>query len=335
MQAILINTTFQLGHHGCTLVDRQLNEMANAAGLQFAAKLPLHADWNAAAKGDFATIVVNGEGGLHHDSSAAQRIAQVPRWAQSVGKPAYLINTVYEANGSEVAAGIAQYRHVFARDDLSRRELVAAKIPASLVPDLTLSWTPLILSKAGRSIVVTDSTLRKTNTHLHAFANALGARFLPLMARPPGPFEPGGDARRWARFLARRLAGHLAPAGLWRDRWRGLIPEFDDFVAWLAQHAGLIVAGRFHAVCLALDLEIPVLAVPSNTWKIESLLSEVGLKDRIIVDLGALQRTLAAQGPGQFAYSSEETKSIRAFRISARQKALDMFTSIHHASKRA
>jgi hypothetical protein len=334
MQAILINTTFQLGHHGCTLVDRQLDEMARAAGLQFAAKLPLHADWDTAATTDFAAIIVNGEGGLHHDSSAARRIAQVPRWAQSVGKPAYLINTVYEANGPEVAAGIAQYRHVFTRDHLSRRELEAAKIAASLVPDLTLSWTPPDLPKAGRSVVVTDSTLRKTNAQLHAFANALGAHFLPLIARPPGPLEQGGDTRRWARFKARRLAGYLAPLGLWRDRWRGLIPEFDDFVIWLAQNAGLVIAGRFHAVCLALDLEIPVLAVPSNTWKIESLLSEVGLKNRIIVDLDDLQAKLAAGGLVQFAYSSEELDRIRNFRATARQKAVGMFTTIRQASQR-
>jgi polysaccharide pyruvyl transferase WcaK-like protein len=120
---------------------------------------------------------------------------------------------------------------------------------------------------------------------------------------------------------------------LWRDRWRGLIPEFDDFVAWLLQNAGLIVAGRFHAVCLALDLEIPVLAVPSNTWKIESLLAEVGLKDRIITDLDDLRTKLAAGGPELLAYSSEEIESIRNFRKSAKKKALEMFVAIRQASE--
>lgn len=301
MQAVLINTTFQLGHHGCTLVDRQLDKLAHAAGLEVVAKIPLYADWGQIAPNKFDVVLVNGEGGLHHDSKAARRIAQVPHWARANGKAAYLINSVYEANGEEVAAGVAGYRSIFVRDSFSREALVAAGIRSRVVPDLSLTWTPDISRRNGRALVVTDSTLRTTNERLHRLARSLRARFLPLMARPPRPAELNADKRRWRNYTAKRFAASLVPTGLWRDRWRGLIPEFDDFVGWLSEHAGLIIAGRFHGVCIALDLEIPVLAVASNTRKIEGVLAGAGLEARYITDFDVVQKRLALEGTERFA----------------------------------
>jgi polysaccharide pyruvyl transferase WcaK-like protein len=328
MRAVLINTTFQLGHHGCTLVDRQLDQLSRAAGLEILAKLPLQADWEKLAPAGFDVVIVNGEGGLHHDSKAAKRIAHVPAWARTNGKPAYLINSVYEANSSEIAAGVEGYRSIFVRDEFSRDALAAADIKSRVVPDLTLTWMPDVPRGNGRAVVVTDSTLRTTNERLHRLARSLRVRFLPLMARPPRPAEANADNRRWRRYVTKRIAAGFLPAGLWRDRWRGLIPEFDDFVRWLGENAGLIVAGRFHGVCLALDLEIPVVAVASNTKKIEGVLAGAGLADRLVKDLDALQNRLGTEGIAAFAYSTDELERIRSFRKRARAEALSMLESI-------
>src|SRR5499433_3489238 len=225
MKAVLINTTFQLGHHGCTLVDRQLDVLTTEAGLDVCAKLPLHADWQKLAPADFDLVLVNGEGALHHDSKAARRLAEVPLWARERGRPAFLINSVYEANGPEIAAGVARYHAVFARDELSRQALSEAGIKATVVPDLTLTWEPALTRGGGRLVVVTDSTLQDANARLHHVALATGARYLPLMARPPQPaLQAHADASRWRRYAAKRLAAYWAPPGLWRDRWRNLIP---------------------------------------------------------------------------------------------------------------
>jgi hypothetical protein len=215
------------------------------------------------------------------------------------------------------------------RDEFSRQALAAQGISSSVVADLALTWEPPALGGAGREIVVTDSTVRETNEALHALSRALHARFLPLMARPPRPTEPVHHPSRWRRYVGKRFAARFAPPGLWRDRWRGLIPEFDDFVRYLTNHAGLIVAGRFHAVCLALDLEIPFLAVPSNTWKVEALLKEAGLEHRIIRDLESLKARLSGGGePSLFSYSSAEIERMRAFRLQTRERALKMFSLI-------
>src|SRR5262247_4678449 len=90
MKAVLINTTFQLGHHGCTLVDRQLDVLTTEAGLDVCAKLPLHADWQKLAPADFDLVLVNGEGALHHNSKADRRLAAVRQRARARGRPALL-----------------------------------------------------------------------------------------------------------------------------------------------------------------------------------------------------------------------------------------------------
>jgi polysaccharide pyruvyl transferase WcaK-like protein len=323
MEAVLINTTYLLGHHGCTLVDRQLDKLASEVGLVITAKLPLQADWEALAPANFDLILVNGEGALHHDSKAAARIAQVPLWARGRDRPVCLINSVYQGNSAVIAAGIKIYDAVFVRDEFSRTALAEAGIAARVVPDLTLTWDPIVPRGDGQQIVVTDSTVHATNARLHRMARELGVRYLPLKARPPV-----GKISRRDRFMVKRLAAHFAPPSLWRDRWHGLIPEFDDYVGWMAANAGLVVAGRFHGLCIALDLGIPVLAVASNTWKMEGVLKEAGLEHRLIADIDELQRRLKTEGIEPFRYSAEEFDRIRVLRREAGICARAMLRSI-------
>jgi polysaccharide pyruvyl transferase WcaK-like protein len=322
MEAVLINTTFTLGHHGCTLVDRQLDKLASEVGLVITAKLPLQADWEALAPPNFDLILVNGEGALHHDSKAAMRIAQVPSWARGRDRPVCLINSVYQDNSAVIAAGVKTYDAVFVRDEFSRAALAEAGVAASVVPDLTLTWEPKVPRGDGRQIVVTDSTVRTTNVRLHRMARTLGARYLPLKARPLG------NVSRRDRFMVKRLAAHFAPPGLWRDRWHDLIPEFDDYVGWMAANAGLVIAGRFHGLCIALDLGIPVVAVASNTWKMEGVLKGAGLEHRLISDIDELQRRLTTEGTEPFRYTAEECDRIAALRREASICARAMLRSI-------
>jgi polysaccharide pyruvyl transferase WcaK-like protein len=171
--------------------------------------------------------------------------------------------------------------------------------------------------------VVTDSTLRHSNARLHRMARALGARILPLRARP----QRAGLARQ-SRFALKRLAGHLAPPGLWRDRWHGLIPDFDAWTAWVAENAGLLVAGRFHGLCMALAMRIPAVALASNTWKVEGVLERAGLRHRLVADVDALERRLMAEGIAPFAYTASEQASITALQREAGNGARAMLRDI-------
>jgi polysaccharide pyruvyl transferase WcaK-like protein len=53
-------------------------------------------------------------------------------------------------------------------------------------------------------------------------------------------------------------------------------PDIDDYFAVLNSHDG-VITGRFHTVCFCLGLRIPVVALTSNSPKIESILFDAGL----------------------------------------------------------
>jgi polysaccharide pyruvyl transferase WcaK-like protein len=54
----------------------------------------------------------------------------------------------------------------------------------------------------------------------------------------------------------------------------------DDLVA-LVRASRLVVTGRFHMACLCLLLDTPLIALPSNSHKMEGMLEDVGLAHRV------------------------------------------------------
>jgi len=55
-------------------------------------------------------------------------------------------------------------------------------------------------------------------------------------------------------------------------------PDIYAYINWL-KSLDLYVTGRFHGVCLAMMFQVPFLAIPSNSHKIEGLLEDCGCSD--------------------------------------------------------
>jgi hypothetical protein len=55
---------------------------------------------------------------------------------------------------------ISIYDAIFVRDEFSRAALFQAGIAATVVPDLTLTWDPIVPRGKRRTIVVTASNIR-------------------------------------------------------------------------------------------------------------------------------------------------------------------------------
>jgi hypothetical protein len=328
LSAVLFNATVRGGHHGCTVVCRRIDELAAEAGISVDLQLGLDLS---EAPGDLARydlILVNGEGSLHHDGGPARKIAAISREAARLGRPAYLVNSVYEANGPEIAAATALFRRRSVRDAGSAAEMAAAGLDAAVVPDLSLTWSPPPAAVAAGPVVVTDSIVPATTAALWRLARRRGARFVTLKTWPPVlPRHPGANARQIARHRWRRPLEYLLPPGPARAVAMAKILAFDDFVRVLAA-APLLVTGRFHAMTLAMDLEVPFLAVGSNTRKVEGLLADAGLSRRVYPSVEAIERALAAGTPADFAFSEAERSGLRAFRAGALQAARALFRDI-------
>lgn len=322
MKAVLVNKTDDLGHHGCTLVNRQIELLAANAGISIVAKFPIASDWDALAPEEFDVVIVNGEGTLHSSSKGAERIAQVPEWAARRGKPAFLINTVYQNNSPQIAREIAKFQRVFVRDERSAMEAANDGIDCSVVPDLSLTWETPPARGEGNPIV-NGSTMKPMRRKLYALSSAR-MPYLPILAAPIGRGDRSGS------FRMKRLAALAAMPGLWRARNRNAIPDFDAFIAHLRTNVSGIITGRFHMATIALCLEIPVVAVASNTHKMEALFEALGMQDRL-VPASQIKKAPDLLAP----YRSHEIVAIRDMRRLAKAEAKNCFSIIAQTKRDA
>jgi len=312
MKVVLVNKTDNLGHHGCTLVNRQIDILAQGAGMEIVAKLPLRSNWDAEVPQHFDAVIVNGEGTLHSTSEGARAIMQVPQWAAKRGSSAHLINSVYQNNSDDLSARLAGFSTIAVRDRKSAAEIARHGVHCEVVPDLSLTWQPKPARGEGR-VVVNGSTIEAVRRELFALSGR-DRIYLPMMARPAA-----GKRRR--AYGAKKLLAFFRPPGLTRARRRNAIDDFDEFVEFLGKEVSGIITGRFHMLTIALCLEIPVVAVASNTHKIEALLEDLGMLDR-------LADTPAEAAAKIKPFSEEERDRIRKYRAEARGRAEELFDHI-------
>ncbi|MFD0987160.1 polysaccharide pyruvyl transferase family protein [Methyloligella solikamskensis] len=331
LRAVLVNDTAAKGHHGCALVNRQLAELAREAGIGIAHTLPLTASWET-IKGEAPDlIVVNGEGTLHHDTKGAHAIAALGAKAQAAGPPAFLINTICQDLPPSLGEGLKGYTCVFARDRYSQQSFAEHGMTAGYAPDLTLTYRAPDRERRGDTLFITDSSMGAETTALFRLSETLpGARFLPLRSRPP---EGRGLLDREAlRYRVRTTLARIHPDPVYRARYLEIVEDFDDFIGLLQTEAGFLLAGRFHAVCIALDLGLPFFAVPPNSWKVEALLEEVGLSHRLLPGAEAFAEKAAGLPPSQIApFTKEERAAIARFKQMALSENRAMFQQIADA----
>lgn len=281
-RAVLLNDTAQAGNHGSQLAINQLIHLAESHGIEIAQRHTIDVELEKLATDGIDLVLVNGEGSLHHSKKAAKAIAAVPAWAEKRGMQAFLINSIYQENNSAIFEGVRRYKQIYVRDGRSFEELDGLGERPKDVVDLSLTWQPDHALADGRStVVVTDSTVPTVNAELFAFSQTLSdSYFMPFRSRPP--LLSGSAWQNFAdlsRFHIRKIVAHVQLKPLDRARYANILPTFGDLVSFLCNKAKLIVAGRYHAVCLALDLKIPFVAVPSNSFKVEALLAEVGMEN--------------------------------------------------------
>lgn len=105
-------------------------------------------------------------------------------------------------------------------------------------------------------------------------------------------------------------------------RWRYAVLAPQRFLNLLRRSEG-VITGRFHLVTLCLVTGTPFYAIPSNTHKIEALLRQVGLSDRLrssyedaVVDADTV------------AFSEMERGRIERFLQEVRLQAQEMFMTM-------
>ena len=208
-------------------------------------------EWVDEGSTDYDLLIVNGEGSLHHASQAYHRKMRRLKAALRDGRPAALLNAVWQANDhgyddllpallavqvrETLSAAAMADLHGFAPTVVPDLSYYAPRDPDAEVPD----WT-------GR-VVVTD-------------------------------FYLAGE-QSWGM---RHLGDDVVFADMATLSW-------SSFVLGLSR-ARLLVTGRHHAVYAACKARIPFVAVSSNSHKIEGIMASAGVDIAVSPTLPSLEQ---------------------------------------------
>lgn len=271
-------------------------------------------------------IVINAEGGFHHNRSVADRMIAAAEYGAKFGVPAYIVNCTWQANSPRLADRMRVFRRIYVRETASQRELAQQGIVAHVVPDLTFAtkWFPQKQPRHGW--LVGDSAMAEVTEKLYRIAKALPqASYLPITS---------GKWREKPRHLKRRvqwlLAKMLGPLGLCPSRYYSLVVALPDVAAYLKRLGSTcaVLTGRFHTVCFAMLTRTPFIAVPANTHKIEGLVADAGLRAERVIPLHDLTVERARAALEAAAFDDAEEQHLERFLLQAQKAIHEMFADI-------
>ncbi|NNU78943.1 polysaccharide pyruvyl transferase family protein [Halovulum dunhuangense] len=328
LNAVLLNDTTPDNHHGCLRVIEVIRRKSERSGIRLIATAKVREDWTRSApfleamrQADL--VLINGEGTLHHGTPHGERLLSVVQHPARGGKPVHLLNAMYQENPDAWGANLALMSSVTARDSRSAAalsRLLGRQI--DWMPDLTLCDGSLATDAPREGIILGDSVLKPVSRALAEMSlEAEGRRLVPILKSlkaQKGRTAPGR--------LLRRL--HVAVhARAYHRRYPSLqIPQTPEAYAAALSAARLHVTGRFHGVCFSLLTETPFLAIGSNSWKMEALVSDLGLDRTRIMSLDATRAALVSDRG--FDFTENERSAIRSQLAAASSNADILFNAI-------
>lgn len=263
-RVVVLNETSKIGfndkHLGCHHVSRTTADMLNRYGMEYAGWANNIAGLNQILEADpsraFDAVIINGEGTFHGNAARAIELAMMGQYAKTIGKKVFLINSVWERNGTHLEELCQNFDLITVRDSWSLKEANRLSSDVILIPDLTWNFIAPLPVEKTREIAVIDSILPDTCELLENLALQNSCEFRTM----------SGLLRPFARAVQREYPSRSIPAALSEN-------DLQQFGAW--------VSGRFHGSILALLHHSPVVAFQSNTSKIQAMLEDIGISEKL------------------------------------------------------
>lgn len=280
----MVNDTRYDNHHGGLRVMANLHLGMQRRGWRCVGSLPVSATVQHLARhhtniARAKLIVVNGEGTLHHNSRNAERLLSICN-ALCGQAPIALINALWQDNDTaRWQPLLSKFNAIYTRDRRSQAQLQALGLRVGYAPDLTFYHHTNNAGGEKAYYLCTDSVLKNWNEQaLNRCDDDPKLRFATLLTRRI-------RFSRGVRDYDRQLKHTLYPWLFTRfninvpARYKALVTAVDNTDEFIRRFASYraVCAARYHALCFALQQQVPVLAISSNSQKSEALLEEAGL----------------------------------------------------------
>ena len=319
-------------HFGCSRVMENIKTLSEQNGLTICNTVPSATPLlspsmrRAIREADIAMI--NGEGTLHHGRRRAQWLIDAIEYAKSKNKPVALVNALYQDNPDLWDPIVSELDLIYARDALSAEQLTrAAGRKVEYMGDLALyDERPLLVEGDRSGMLFGDSVHVRTTRRLLATAGHI-SRHAPAQVMP--------ITRRYSRPASRRAAASGLQT-MYSYYCHRRVVRFRNLVSFVnSQHAymqtlrrfALSVTGRFHALCFALLTGTPFVAVASNSWKMDAIINDAGLKRERLIAPRMLNPEIILDN--DWSYSAEEREAIDRYIETSRIKTRQLFLSLH------
>jgi len=306
----VFNDTTPHRHFGSESVMAALDANVVARGARIIYRHPVGKSWQTdpealAAIDRVDLVLVNGEGTIHHGKPEAASLALLGPHCAARGKPCFLINAMIQANNQATMSDLAAFSGVWVREGRSAEEANRWGVAAEICGDLSFFHAlPQHDGGQDRGLVL-DSPNPTITVDMAAIAAALKADFVAMRHSRRGLKAYKKDSLRW-RYETGKPTAIVAGIG-----------TFQQFAAFLARRRFLVTA-RFHGMCFAVNSRVPFSVVPSNVWKSDAVLSDIGLNPARLFRPGAVPK----------AFSTREIELISTYVGGVRDGIAAMFDSI-------
>jgi len=330
---IILNDTDVGGmHFGCSRVMGNIKRLSEQYGLRILTTIPAATPSSSSsmrrAISETDIVMINGEGTLHHGRRRARWLIEAVEYAKSKNKPVALVNALYQENPELWNPVVRELDIIYARDALSATQLArAAGRSVEYMGDLALyDETPSFVDADRNGMLFGDSVHIRTTRRLLATASHI-SRHAPAQVMPITRCYPRSGSRRAAVSGLQTIYAYYCHRRVARF---GRIVSFShsqhSYMEALRRFA-LSVTGRFHALCFALLTGTPFVALASNSWKMEAIITDAGLRRDRLIGPRMLNPEIILDN--DWSYSPEERESIDRYIEGSRAKARTLFHSLH------
>ena len=327
-KVVIVNDTRYNYHHGCTQVMENLINLLINKNFNVVDTCSNGFSWHKneqlvknMKKSDL--IVVNGEGTIHHNQEAGLQLLKISRFAKERNIKSVLINSTFEGNDSSSYTYLKDFDLISVRESLSQKELDKINIKSLLVPDLSFLSSSDILNIDNKSnIGFTDSVdLEITKTIYKKILNINNYLFMPILT-----YHKYKLIFHIRNFLF-KISGREFKNS-YEYRFFGVYNTYK--YKKNISNLRLLVTARYHALCFALQLNIPFLAIESNTFKIQGLLKDIGIDNFRFVKKSDQLNFSKENLEKYFYFSNNELKKIKDYNNLAKIKINNLFDDISY-----